>query len=168
MELTGLPKTRTRTVLALVVALAMVLIAGSFVLAGGGEVAVSPAQARAEAADLISKVWSATEQDPFTPGAVAGWSDVTPGEPLLLSSMEGKPSEYVVPVLDRNGTVTSTVGINATNGNWIWYSGSYTLESFPLVGADEAVRDVSEYLEDLGLDVKLSAPEARVALDKVI
>ena len=159
---------RTRTVLALVVALAIVISAGSLALAGEGGAPVSTAQARDEAADLISRVWSATEQDPSTPGAVSGWSDATPGEPLLLSSMEGKPSEYVVPVLDSNGKVTSTVGISATTGSWIWYSGSYSLASFPLVGVDEAARNVSEYLDELGLDAKLPAPEARIAPDKVI
>jgi len=167
MELTGLLKLRTQTVLAFVVALAILLCAGSFALAGEGGAAVSPAQARAEAATLISRVWSVTEQDPSTPGAVTGWSDATPGEPLLLSSMEGKPSEYLVPVLDSSGKVTSTVGVNATTGNWIWYSGSYNFASFPLVGVDEAARNVSKYLDDLGLDVKLPAPEARVAPDKV-
>ena len=153
---------------ALVIVLVMVLSAGSLAWAGGGGQAVSPESARREAAGMIARVLGVSEADPSSPGAVPGWSDAVAGEPLLVSRLDGTPTEYMVPVLDRSGKVISTVGVSATTGNWQWYTSDYTLGAFPLVGADEAAGAVRGFLDELGITVEVPVPEARMAPDKVV
>ena len=166
--MTGLPKLRTRTVLALVVALAILLWAGSFALAGEGGPAVSPAQARAEAADLITRVNSAWRDGTAKMGTAPDWEGAVPGEPFLVASYDGNPSQYLVPVLDSGGAVVSTIGVSAITGDWTRYSPVYELPEFPLVDAGEAAGKVCDFLRRRGVDIDLPAPEARVALDNVI
>jgi hypothetical protein len=111
---------RMRGALVLAVILVMLLSFSSFAWAGGGGgTALDPA--RAEANKLIEKVWNVTKKDPTAPGAVPAWYGAVAGEPLLLRSISGKPSEYIVPVVNKRGTVISTIGVSAETFKWTWY-----------------------------------------------
>jgi len=156
-----------RSLLVLAVILFMLLSFTSFAWAGGGGgITVDPA--RVEADKLIQKVWSVTRANPADPGAVPAWYGAVAGEPLLLHSLSGKPSEYVVPVVDRRGKVISTIGVSAETGKWTWYSEKYPLSKFPLVGATEAMSKVTGLFKEKGINTSAPAPEARMAPDKLI
>ena len=158
---------RMRSVLILAVILFMLLSFTSISMAGGGTGAADD-PARVEANKLIEKVWNVTRANPADPGAVPAWYGAVAGEPLLLHSLSGKPSEYIVPVVDRRGKVISTIGVSAESGKWIWYSESYPLSKFPLVDATEARTKVTGLLKDRGISASTPAPEARMAPDKLI
>ena len=158
---------RMRGVPVLAVILFMLLSFTSFAWAGGGTGAAED-PARVEANKLIEKVWDVTRANPADPGAVPAWYGAVAGEPFLLRSFSGKPSEYIVPVIDRRGRVVSTIGVSAETGKWTWYSENYPLAKFPLVGATEARIKVSGLLKDRGITAGAPAPEARMAPDKLI
>jgi len=158
---------RMRSVLVLAVILFMLLSFTSISMAGGGTGAAED-PARVEANKLIEKVWNVTRANPADPGAVPAWYGAVAGEPLLLRSFSGKPSEYIVPVIDRRGRVISTIGVSAEAGKWTWYSEEYPLSKFPLVGATEARTKVSGLLKERGISARAPAPEARMAPDKLI
>ncbi|MBU4217653.1 MAG: C39 family peptidase, partial [Actinobacteria bacterium] len=168
MRSMGLPNSGKRTLPALAVVLVITLSTASLVRAGEGGAAVSPAQARAEAANLISRVVSASEAGDVRPGTAPDWEGAVPGKPLLVCSCDGNPSQYLVPVLNSGGKVVSTIGVSATTGTWTRYSPRYQLPEFPLVDAGEAIEEVRGFLERRGTPIDLPAPEARVAPDKVV
>ena len=158
---------RMRSVLILAVILFMLLSFTSISMAGGAG-GTAADSARAEANKLIEKVWNVTKANPADPGAVPSWYGAVAGGPLLLHSLSGKPSEYIVPVIDRSGRVISTIGVSAETGKWTWYSENYPLSKFPLVGATEARTRISGLLKDRGISASAPAPEARMAPDKLI
>ncbi len=158
---------RMRSVLVLAVILIMLLSFTSFAWAGGAG-GTAADSARVEADKLIEKVWNVTRANPADPGAVPAWYGAVAGEPLLLHSLSGKPSEYIVPVVDRRGKVISTIGVSAETGKWTWYSEEYPLSKFPLVDAGEAMSKVTGLFRERGITASAPAPEARMAPDKLI
>ena len=112
---------RIRSALGLAVILVLLLYSASVAWAGGGGGSAEDS-ARIEADKLIEKVWNVTRANPADPGAVPAWYGAVAGEPLLLRSFSGEPSEYIVPVIDKRGKVISTIGVSAETGKWIWYS----------------------------------------------
>ena len=126
--------------------------------------AVSSATAKAAAQKLIGDV-SVSEGKP---GGMKGWKTARAGEPLLIYSFEGAPSEYLVPVLDPSGRTISTIGLGAEKADWHWYS-DYPFAKFPLVSAGEAASKVRTYMKGRGLSASvLPAPQARIAPDNVV
>lgn len=136
-------------------------------LAGAGQF-VSESEARAEASRLIERVESATASDPGSPGAAPSWRDAAPGEPLLVYTPDGEPSEYMIPVYDAGGGIISTIGVSASTGEWCWYSDSCQLDSFPPVSEHDAVEKAKEYLRKIGISGELPVPQARMEPDKCI
>ncbi len=125
---------------------------------------VPPSEAKENAARLILKVAAAGNH----PGGMPRWRSARAGEPLLISSSDGKPSEYMVPVLDSSNKTISTVGVDAEHGDWHWYS-DYSLDKFPLVSASEASSMVKGWMKRKGMGVSsLSVPSLRIAPDKRI
>ncbi|MBU4175423.1 MAG: hypothetical protein KKB90_02480 [Actinobacteria bacterium] len=165
MKMVEVPKYRKPLVLAL--AIMLVLSMAPMALAGA-EPGVSENAARAEASGLIDKVVSVTEADPGSPGTVPSWKGAEPGEPLLIHSPDGKPSEYLFPVMSKSGEIISTIGVSASTGKWLWYSSSCELDSFPPVPASEAVQKAEEFLRKSGVSVDLPLPQARMEADKLI
>ena len=158
---------RMRSLLVSAVILFMLLSFTSISMAGeAGGTAADPACV--EANKLIEKVWNVTRANPADPGAVPAWYGAVAGEPLLLHSLSGKPSEYIVPVIGKSGKVISTIGVSAETGKWTWYSENYPLSKFPLVGAGEAVNKVTGLLKERGISASAPLPEARMAPDKLI
>jgi len=140
----------------------LLLLASSTPAAAAG--AVSAATAKAAAQKLIGNV-SVSEGKP---GGMRGWKTARAGEPLLVYSFEGAPSEYLVPVLDSSGRTISTIGLGAQKADWHWYS-DYPLAKFPLVSAGEAASKVRTYMKGRGLSASvLPAPQARIAPDNVV
>jgi len=158
---------RMRSVPVLAVILLLFVSFTSFAHAGGGG-GNAAESARIEANKLIEKVWDVTRANPADPGAVPAWYGAVAGEPLLLHSLSGKPSEYVVPVVDRRGKVISTIGVSAETGKWTWYSEEYPFAKFPLVDAGEAMSKVTGLFRERGITASAPAPEARMAPDRLI
>jgi len=158
---------RMRSVPVLAVILLLFVSFTSFAHAGGGGGNAADS-ARIEANKLIEKVWDVTRANPADPGAVPAWYGAVAGEPLLLHSLSGKPSEYVVPVVDRRGKVISTIGVSAETGKWTWYSEEYPFAKFPLVDAGEAMSKVTGLFRERGITASAPAPEARMAPDRLI
>jgi len=126
--------------------------------------AVSAGAARAAGQKLITEVAGSQGK----PGGMSGWKAARAGDPLLVHSFDGTPSEYLVPVLDASGRTISTIGVGARKGDWHWYS-DYPLAKFPLVSPGEAAGKVRSYMKGRGLSAgSLPAPEARIAPDNVI
>ncbi|MHB8894006.1 MAG: DUF5719 family protein [Candidatus Geothermincolia bacterium] len=101
------------------------------------------------------------------PGGMPSWKGAGTGEPLLVHTIDGAPSEYMVPVV-AGGKTISTVGIDALDGGWHWYC-DYHLPKFPLVSAGEAGNAVRGMLKKRGLSASaVPAPQARMAPDKVV
>jgi len=165
MKKVEVPKYRKPLVLAL--AIMLVLALAPVALAGAGQ-CVSENAATAEASRLIDRVVSVTEADPGSPGTVPSWKDAAPGEPLLIHSPDGKPSEYLFPVLSESGEIISMIGVSASTGEWLWYSSSCKLDSFPPVPAREAVQEAGEFLRELGVSADPPLPQARMETDKLI
>jgi len=121
--------------------------------------AVSAGAARAAGQKLITEVAGSQGK----PGGMSGWKAARAGDPLLVHSFDGTPSEYLVPVLDASGRTISTIGVGARKGDWHWYS-DYPLAKFPLVSPGEAAGKVRSYMKGRGLSAgSLPAPEARIA-----
>lgn len=129
---------------------------------------VTAGEARAEAARLIERVRRVTEADPSDAGAVPAWREASTGEPLLVETLDGRPSEYVVPVKDKYGKVISTIGVSAGRGVWHWYSKHYPFEQFPPVSAGEALKNIRGFLRQKGVSVSVPRPEARTAPDREV
>ena len=142
-------------------ALLLILASGSVASAAGS---VSAATAKAAAQKLIGSVAGSEGK----PGGMKGWKTAHAGDPLLVCSFDGTPSEYVVPVLDPSGRAISTIGLGAVKGDWHWYS-EYKLDKFPLVTAPEAASKVRSYMSGRGISATgLAAPQARIAPDNVV
>jgi hypothetical protein len=158
---------RMRRAFGLAVILLLLLSTSPIAWAGSSKGSAEDS-ARVETDRLIEKVWNVTRVNPTDPGAVPAWSGAVAGEPLLLHSSSGEPSEYLVPVIDGGGKVISTIGVSAESGKWEWYSGHYPLPEFPLVGAAEAEARVGGLLKSRGITASAPLPEARMEPDKLI
>jgi len=165
MNKVEVPKYRKTLVLALAI---MLVLALAPVVMAGAEPGVSENEARAEASQLIDRVVSVTEADPGSPGTVPSWRGAEPGEPLLIHSPDGKPSEYIFPVLGKSDEIISVIGVSASTGEWQWYSSSCGLDSFPPVPAGEAVQEAEEFVRKSGVSMDLPLPQARMEADKQI
>ncbi|MCJ7745156.1 MAG: hypothetical protein MUP40_02550, partial [Actinobacteria bacterium] len=148
--------------------MSFLLLSFTSISMAGGSGGTPADSARIEADKLIEKVWNVTRANPADPGAVPAWYGAVAGAPLLLHSLSGEPSEYIVPVVDKRGKVISTIGVSAESGKWIWYSESYPLSKFPLVDGSEAMSKVTGLLKERGITASAPAPEARMAPDKII
>ncbi|MBN2168777.1 MAG: C39 family peptidase [Actinobacteria bacterium] len=132
-----------------------------------GEARVTEGEARGAAFELIERVLGETLKNPGAPGTELDWNGAHAGDPLLIYDMEGRPSEYIVPVLDSTGKTVSVIGIGAADGQWHWYS-EYTHGRFPLVDTGTAVSRAKGFLKSSGIEADAGAPVAKMASDKTI
>ncbi len=161
---------RTRTtgwiVISILLVLALIMLWPGFPALGADSgAAVSASRALAEAEGLMARVSSVSGAGSRSASSETAWAGAAPGEPLLLYSIDGKPTSYVVPVLDSSGKVISTIGVSASTGKWSWYSG-VSQPRFPLVSASEATARVRSFLRERGIEASPAEPQARVAPDK--
>ena len=133
--------------------------------AGPARETVTAAVARREAARLVSRVSEATRANPRSGSAEPEWDGAFAGDPLLLHSVDGSPTSFLVPVLDDSGKAVSVVGVSAKTGEWSWYS-DIRETRFPLVDASEATRKVTAFLRESGVSEVVPPPRARTAPDK--
>ena len=142
---------------------AALLLAFSPAASASGGPAPGMAGAKAAAASVIS----AAAGQGRAPGGMPGWNGARAGEPLLLRGNDGKPAEYIVPVVAGGATV-ATVGIDAADGGWHWYC-RYDRGRFPVVSPERARTMASATLRGAGRTAqRLEAPQLRRAPDKDI
>jgi len=158
-------KSSTRSIrpLAIVLAFLLLMSISSFAWAAP-RAGLTTSDVRSNTGKLISKVARAGDQA----GGMTNWKGAGTGDPLLVRTSAGDPSEYIVPVTDPAGRTISTVGIDANDGGWHWYC-NYTASKFPLVSASEASSRVKGWMKRRGVSsTTLAAPEARVEGDKSV
>ncbi len=155
-------QTRIQLFLAAAVA-ALLLLAFTPAASASAGPAPGVSGARAAAAELIA----AAAGQGNAPGGMSGWKGAAAGAPLLLRGGDGKPAEYIVPVVAGGATV-ATIGIDAADGGWHWYC-RYDRGSFPPVSPGRARTIASAALLKAGRAFsRLGPPQLRRATDKGI
>ncbi|MBN1289032.1 MAG: C39 family peptidase [Actinobacteria bacterium] len=159
----------TRRSTRLVVAIAVLSLVVMMIPAAGsaGAACVTEDEARSTASRLIDRVLAETLKRPGAPGTEPEWKGAFPGDPLLVHGMEGGPSEYIVPVVNKTGETVSIIGVGAADARWHWYAG-YPHLKFPPVDAGKAMSRVEGFLEDAGIKAEPGVPSATMASDKTV
>ena len=72
--------------------------------------------------DLIERVATYSQENPGKPGVVASWTGAKAGAPLVFGTYADlEPSLGLVPVLDGSNRWIGSVGVDAVEGQWLWY-----------------------------------------------
>ncbi|MDD5448406.1 MAG: DUF5719 family protein, partial [Actinomycetota bacterium] len=132
--------------------------------AGENPSPISEEKAVSRASALMEKVLEETRSDENEPCRMPEWEEAKAGKALLIHSLDGKPTEYLVPIV-KTGSICSVIGISAKTGDWTWFK-KWEAKKFPLVSAAEASTKALQCLSKLREAIPQA--QARIAPNKEI